>query len=283
MHLSYNTNGLQMDIFEAIRYTAEAGYQGIELAFDDDVFHPYRINTAMLDQILAHTKNYRLRIAAITDGCADLLGRSETFEPSLVSLCEEDRTERITLLRRCVEIAEYLECPVLNLVSGRKQEGIADAESMLRLKDSILRLLDASSKITFAVEPEPGMVLETTDQAIELIRGIDSERVRVNMDIGHVKCSEEPYLEKIKKAAPYAVHCHIEDILGKTHEHLIPGDGDLDFRSVFRILESSGYAGFLSVELYPQVGMWKEALHRSITHLQSEYEKRNREKQRSIE
>ena len=38
LYFSYNTNGLQMEMTEAIVQVANAGYQGIEFAFDDDFF-----------------------------------------------------------------------------------------------------------------------------------------------------------------------------------------------------------------------------------------------------
>ncbi len=84
---------------------------------------------------------------------------------------------------------------------------------------------------------------------------------------GDVKCSEPDYLSRIEKAIPYAAHCHLEDILGNVHHHLILGEGDMDFQTIFRLMELHGYGGYLSVELYPQVGMWKDALYRSIRHI----------------
>jgi sugar phosphate isomerase/epimerase len=35
------------------------------------------------------------------------------------------------------------------------------------------------------------------------------------------------------------------------HNHLIPGLGSIDIRSVFKAIHEIGYEGFVTVELYP--------------------------------
>lgn len=186
----------------------------------------------------------------MTDGCADLLGGESTHEPSMISPNFSDRMQRVHLLQRCIEIAEYAACPVLNLVSGRKRQDCTEKESMQRLEDSLSQLLTFCSETTLVIEPEPGMLIETTQQAKALIEKMRNPRLKMNIDLGHVKCSEPDYLSRIEKAIPYAAHCHLEDILGNVHHHLIPGEGDMDFQTIFRLMELHGYGGYLSVERY---------------------------------
>ncbi len=267
LYFSYNTNGLQMEMTEAIVQVANAGYQGIELAFDDDFFHPKRCSPKQISHLVKTARKNHIEIAAMTDGCADLLGGESTHEPSMISPNFSDRMQRVHLLQRCIEIAEYAACPVLNLVSGRKRQDCTEKESMQRLEDSLSQLLTFCSETTLVIEPEPGMFIETTQQAKALIEKMRNPRLKMNIDLGHVKCSEPDYLSRIEKAIPYAAHCHLEDILGNVHHHLIPGEGDMDFQTIFRLMELHGYGGYLSVELYPQVGMWKDALYRSIRHI----------------
>ncbi len=47
-------------------------------------------------------------------------------------------------------------------------------------------------------------------------------------------------------------HVHLEDIgANRVHQHLAPGKGSIDFRSVFNALREIDYAGWVTVELYP--------------------------------
>ena len=52
--------------------------------------------------------------------------------------------------------------------------------------------------------------------------------------------------------ADYIEHFHLADIAtDRVHNHLIPGKGSIDFRSVFQAINEIGYKGFVTVELYP--------------------------------
>ena len=47
-------------------------------------------------------------------------------------------------------------------------------------------------------------------------------------------------------------HVHLEDIAkSRVHQHLVPGDGAIDFHGLFAALEGAGYDGWVTVELYP--------------------------------
>jgi sugar phosphate isomerase/epimerase len=114
------------------------------------------------------------------------------------------------------------------------------------------------------------MLIETTSQAIALIKEVDSPNLRLNLDIGHVQCCEDNLLDSIAQAIPYTRHAHVEDIKGKIHHHEIPGEGDIDFRSVFQTLKESGYQHYLSVELYHHADVWERALSQSRKNLLKE-------------
>jgi sugar phosphate isomerase/epimerase len=46
----------------------------------------------------------------------------------------------------------------------------------------------------------------------------------------------------------------LEDIAAtRVHHHLIPGDGAIDFGSVFQAIKDIGYQGWVTIELYPYV------------------------------
>jgi hypothetical protein len=46
----------------------------------------------------------------------------------------------------------------------------------------------------------------------------------------------------------------MEDIAAsRIHQHLVPGSGAIDFAAVFDALGAVGYAGWVTVELYPYI------------------------------
>ena len=56
----------------------------------------------------------------------------------------------------------------------------------------------------------------------------------------------------VKRLEAYTRHYHIEDIAAtRVHQHMIPGQGAIDFTEVLRAIRQTGYDGWVTVELYP--------------------------------
>jgi sugar phosphate isomerase/epimerase len=70
------------------------------------------------------------------------------------------------------------------------------------------------------------------------------------LDLGHAHLTESCSLaETIQTYSDDIRTIHIEDMRRPTHEHLMFGEGEIDFLSVFKALKASGYAGSVCVEL----------------------------------
>ena len=101
-----------------------------------------------------------------------------------------------------------------------------------------------------------------------LIDAVDNPLFGANLDIGHSCVAGEDLSYVIELLGRSIFHIHLEDIRGKKHYHLIPGLGDLDFQNIFGLLSSSGYTGYITVELYTYPQKPFEAAQRAIEHLQ---------------
>jgi sugar phosphate isomerase/epimerase len=54
--------------------------------------------------------------------------------------------------------------------------------------------------------------------------------------------------------AKHIRHVHLEDIASsRVHQHLLPGEGAIDFPPVIKALKSGGYNGWITIELYPYI------------------------------
>ncbi len=122
--------------------------------------------------------------------------------------------------------------------------------------------------VLLLVEPEPGLLIEKMDQFHELMRYIDSPAVGLNFDIGHAYCVGDEPVEFIPKMAKHIRHIHLEDIAAtRVHQHLVPGDGAIDFAATLRAIQSIGYQGWVTIELYPYVENPDEAARRGRQHI----------------
>jgi len=70
------------------------------------------------------------------------------------------------------------------------------------------------------------------------------------MDIGHVFCTETaPFRQVYGKFANLVRNIHIADIRDRKPEHLMIGEGELDFGAILRVLSDNKYMGLINVEL----------------------------------
>lgn len=269
LKFAYNTNGLRnIPLEEAIKQISNYNYDGVEISLNKEKFDPLNINIEQLKKVKNSLNNSGLTLCDIATGCDNILS-DEKFEPSIISKDYGGREKRIELIIKAAEVAEYLGVNIINFATGFKQDMVSNDEAYNSLKKGINYLLLKCPNTTFALEPEPGMFIEKTKQAIKLIKEINNPRLTLNLDIGHVYCCEEDPIESIRESIPYARHIHIEDIKNRVHYHEIPGTGDIDFPTIFKDLIKYNYKYYISVELYHHSDVWDKALSESIKYLKT--------------
>jgi sugar phosphate isomerase/epimerase len=127
------------------------------------------------------------------------------------------RKRRIDLVKRGIHVARQLGIPLVTFGSGFiREEHVANPtiDPGALLADSVRRCLQEigpGDDITLLIEPEPGMYIETLDQAINLVMTIDSPRFQLHLDLCHVYCSESDVVAALTRAAPYARYLHVSD------------------------------------------------------------------------
>src|SRR5262249_38896806 len=108
--------------------------------------------------------------------------------------------------------------------------------------------------VLLLIEPEPHLLIETADQFLELMQHLDSPAVGLNFDIGHFYCVGDDPAATVPRLAPYIRHFHLEDIAAtRVHQHLVPGDGAIDFTTTLRAIRQLNYNGWITIELYPYI------------------------------
>jgi sugar phosphate isomerase/epimerase len=94
------------------------------------------------------------------------------------------------------------------------------------------------------------MLIDTMDAYAALDAQLADSGLRLALDIGHLHCQGEvPLPGFIRHWAHRLIHVHIEDMRAGVHEHLMFGEGEIDFPPVVAALAEVGYDGGLYVEL----------------------------------
>jgi sugar phosphate isomerase/epimerase len=258
MLLAYNTNGLaHHDLLEAIRLLADIEYRGVAITLDHGALNPYDGRTvAQLEQVALALDARNLR-CVIETGARFLLDPRTKHEPTLVTADPAGRARRIDYLCRAVDIAAKLKADCVSLWSGVVHAGAGEGDAFSRLVAGVTEVLGYAEKknVVLAFEPEPGMLIDTLGRYADLLdeltaQRVDAARLKLTIDIGHLHCQGEvPIGNHIRRWRDRLANVHIEDMRTGVHEHLMFGDGEIDFPPVIATLAEIGYSGLLGVEL----------------------------------
>ena len=104
--------------------------------------------------------------------------------------------------------------------------------------------------VRLALETEPGFICGTTEQLLRLRDEIGSDALCANMDIGHAFLCDPDALGAIAQLGERIIHCHLEDMRRGVHDHLVPGQGDMDLAAFISALEDAGASGPAALDLY---------------------------------
>jgi len=196
----------------------------------------------------------------------------DTYHPTWVEKDPALRHARIQHTRRAIELTAMIGGAHISLQPAGPYMG-RDVDELYELyAEGLHACLDhaKSHGVTLGVEPEPGLLIERSDQFLRLKRDFfaDEPAVLMNSDLGHFYCVREDPAQVLRRHAPMIRHVHLEDIgYQRVHQHLVPGEGVMDFPAIFRALDEIGYAGMITVELYPYTSTARDVAQRAYDHL----------------
>lgn len=250
MQLGYVTNGLQNHrLDDALRLLADEGYEAVGITPDTCHLDPFRTSAKELDAIAALLQRLRLQPVMET-GARFLLDPRRKHEPTLMTRDLAARQRRLDFYTAVARIGAVLGARVVSFWSGIDRQPGSDSAAWLR--DGVRRACELirAAKLEPSLEPEPGMALETVAQWHALRSDLGADAPRLTLDVGHLYAvwEGEP-ASVIAAAAPFLSQVHLEDMVLGHHEHLPPGNGNVDFSSVSTALLAIGYSGPACFEL----------------------------------
>lgn len=271
MFLGYNTNGTaHHDVFDAMELMAEIGYRGVAITIDHAVIDPREERfEEQLERMQTVLTKYNLH-SVIETGARYLLTPREKHEPTLMTAAPVVRARRLAFLMRAIDVAARLGSDCVSLWSGTLRDEAEEPAAFRRLSSGLKEVLQyaADREVTIGFEPEPGMFIDTMSRFERLLEHVDAPNFKLTLDVGHLHCQgEEPIAEVIRRWADRIVNVHIEDMRRGRHEHLMFGDGEMDFPPIVAALEKVNYTGGLFVELSRHSHAAPEAMRKAYDFL----------------
>ncbi|MGH7819651.1 MAG: sugar phosphate isomerase/epimerase family protein [Candidatus Binatia bacterium] len=266
MRLGYNTNGFASHrLRDALEVIAGLGFRSVAITLDGGALDPYDGRTTAAAEDVGAWLRGRDLLPVVETGARFLLDPWRKHWPTLLSPDPAARERRADFLRRSIDVAVALGAPVVSLWSGTA-EGDEPREVLdRRLAEGLSRLADYAAErgVVLGFEPEPGMHVEDMAGYERLRALVRHPALRLTLDVGHAHITEASVPATIERFAADTVNVHLEGMRRDRHDHLLPGEGDLDLAAAVVALRQSGYAGPANLELSRHSHMAVEAARRA--------------------
>jgi sugar phosphate isomerase/epimerase len=234
VRLAFRTAGFRgWEAERTVEELAAIGYHGAELCLEAPDLRPETITEERCQSLRRHMDRLNIAIASVSyhgDG--------------------EPPEQRAANQLRSVQVAAWFGADVL-VLNSEKAGGDREAQ-WSSFVEHVRKLAVAAETygVYLAFEPEPLLLLSDTASMLALIKQVGSPRVAVNLDIGHCHITDRDVPASIRRLGRRIVHTHIEDIRDNVHQHLIPGQGNLEFKPILSALRGCGYRGYFTIDLF---------------------------------
>ena len=193
IRLAFSTNAFKRNtLAEAVDAIADAGYAGVEVMADVPHAHPATFSPgdrAALRRQLADRGLAVSNVNAFTH-----FADGDTYHPTWIAGDGARRRVRVDHTVGAIELAAELGTATVSVQPGGPLigTGLSRAEASRRFADGLSAVLPAARRlgVTIAVEPEPGLLIETAAEyaAFKAEHFPSEPLVRMNCDVGHLFC-----------------------------------------------------------------------------------------------
>ena len=216
----------------------------------------------------------RLRLRASNVNAFTLFAAGDTYHPTWLEAEAAERQRRIDHTLGAVDLAADIGAPSVSLQPGGPLigTGLSRNQAGQRFAEGLAAILPKARerKVTLAIEPEPGLLLQTSAEYLAFKQQFfaDEPLLKMNCDLGHLYCVGDDPAEVLRTMPQEIAHIHLEDI-GKNHvhQHLPLGKGDMDIPGILKTIKASDYHGWVTVELYPYVATAGEVAQQAMEYL----------------
>ena len=154
-------------------------------------------------------------------------------------------------LKTAVETAKRTNVKTTLVVPGRFDESLDWDYQTANVIENLKRCADicAPGGPVIVIEPlnpkdHPGLFLTRMSQAYQIARAVGSPACKIVEDIYHQQITEGNIIPNIDASWDQIGAFHCGDTPGRNE----PGTGELNYRSIFRHLQSKGYSGVVCME-----------------------------------
>lgn len=268
-HYRDNTN-----LKDTIDTVARLGYEWVELSPRKDFIWFYEYPKAD-KQLIKDLKRY-CRDAGVK--ISSVLPVQQWSSPK-----EEERQAAVRNWKRCIEITSELEVDLMNSeFSGDKSRPVDSEAAFLRSMDELMPIFEKEG-IKLNLQSHPNDFIELNIEAVRMIRALDKDWIKLVYSVPHAFYYDNgigDVAKHIDEAGDLLAHVLIADTWNHKaafglryiinppdanvtiHQHMNPGDGEVDFDTLYRKLREINFDGIVTnaVFHYPDRPEWSNEI-----------------------
>ena len=227
---------------EAIRRLAGIGYDGVEIGCAAPHAWPAYLSAERRRELRGLLDSSALEVVSLLA----TPGGGPGFNPASPYVEERDAT--VKYYQEVTDLASELGARTVIYIAGWQIFGTTRQEAWSRSRDCLDRIAAYAGQkdITIVVEPTAAAtnLIETADDAIELMRSVEHSNVKLMFDTLHAVYRNEIPADYARAMGKDLVHIHVSD-----KNRVLPGEGQVDWVGLLQVLQESDFDGFVTMEV----------------------------------
>ncbi len=232
---------------DTVKRISQCGYHGVEIWGGRP--HAYR-NDLSGEEII----NLRGLIEKSGMEISAFIPAQFRYPTCLCSPNHKVREDSVAYIMDSIITSVELGCRKVSICPGHTLHGQDLDKGIMQLRKSVEELHEFAYKkdVILYIEPahrfESDLILTVKD-GVDFISELGLDNLGIVMDTGHCHVNNESLTECVSLLKDFHFHVHIDDNLGTSDDHKVPGEGNINFLPFFKELKAIGYDGYLTVEL----------------------------------
>jgi len=245
-YLDYTT------VEEAVRRIGKAGYEVVDFWAYSPHLGPDLYDSAGRKKVMEVVRDSGLSAVALSVNGGGL-ALHLNFSHSIESI----RKTTVEYYIDCVDMAAEMRIPIVNMISGHMIHGTTREQAWEWNRECMLEIVKRAEErdVMMALHTLTwceSRVVVTLDDALQMMREIDSPRCKVMIDTADQNITDPNLSDAVRKAGKdlVYVHCNDNSGVGQGDVHLPPGRGTVNWRVFLSALKEIGYDGDLTVQVH---------------------------------
>jgi protein FrlC len=238
---------MRLPLERAFKDAARFGYDGVEIWGGRPHAYPFDLKADGIHEIKELSSRYDQPIIGYTP-------ETNMYPYNMMIGSEAMRRDSLDYIKLSMDMAKEMRAGFTLISAAHAGYEVTRQQYWPRLIKNLRELTSHAEDIGIDLALEPltmyeSNVVVTCNDLIAALNEVGSERLVGVCDICPPFCNREPIMSYFEKLGDRLRHMHIIDSDGQSDTHMMPGEGRIPMRQLFREIEATNYKGYCTIEL----------------------------------